>query len=102
MPSGGIVILDFGSQFTQLIARKIRGQEVFSQILSCTATREEVLEYQPKGIILSGGPSSVAEEGAPRLPFDIWSLELPVLGICYGMQLIALDMGIDVVPAGNP
>jgi len=101
MPSGGIVILDYGSQFTQLIARKIRGQEVFSQILPCTATRAEVLEYEPNGIILSGGPSSVAEDGAPRLPFDVWSLDLPVLGICYGMQLIALDMGIDVVHVGK-
>jgi len=100
MPSGGIVILDYGSQFTQLIARRIRAQDVFSQILACTATREEVLEFEPKGVILSGGPSSVLEEGSPRLPFDIWSLDLPVLGICYGRQLIALDTGLDVVQAG--
>jgi GMP synthase (glutamine-hydrolysing) len=101
MPSGGIVILDYGSQFTQLIARRIRAQDVFSQILACTATREDVLEFAPRGIILSGGPSSVREDGAPRLPFDIWSLGIPVLGICYGMQLIALEAGFDVVEAGE-
>jgi GMP synthase (glutamine-hydrolysing) len=101
MPSGGIVILDYGSQYTQLIARRIRSQDVFSQILSCNATRDEVLEFAPKGVILSGGPSSVLEKGSPRLPFDIWSLGLPVLGICYGMHLIALDIGLDVVRAGE-
>jgi GMP synthase (glutamine-hydrolysing) len=101
MPSGGIVILDYGSQYTQLIARRIRSQEVFSQILACTATREEVLEYQPKGIILSGGPASVHEDDSPGLPFDIWAVGLPVLGICYGMMLIADDVGLDVVPAGE-
>jgi GMP synthase (glutamine-hydrolysing) len=101
VPWGGIVILDYGSQYTQLIARKIRAQSVFSQIVAWTATREEVLEYEPRGVILSGGPSSVCEEGAPGLPFDIWSLGLPVLGICYGMQLIALDAGVEVAPAGK-
>jgi GMP synthase (glutamine-hydrolysing) len=101
MPSGGIVILDYGSQYTQLIARKIRAQNVFSQILACTAGPEEVLEYRPRGVILSGGPSSVTEPGSPRLPFDIWSLELPVLGICYGMHLIALEAGFNVVAAGK-
>jgi len=101
MPSGGIVILDYGSQFTQLIARRIRARDVFSQILACTATREDVLEFEPRGIILSGGPSSVREEGAPRLPFDILSLGIPVLGICYGMHLLALEVGFDVVLEGE-
>ena len=101
MPSGGIVILDFGSQFTQLIARRVRSKDVFSQIVSCHVEREEVLEYQPKGLILSGGPSSILEENSPRLPFDIWSLGLPVMGICYGMQLIGLDLGLEVVSAGD-
>jgi GMP synthase (glutamine-hydrolysing) len=84
-----------------LIARKIRAQNVFSQILACTASRDEVLEFQPKGVILSGGPASVAEEGSPRLPFDIWSMDLPVLGICYGMHVVAHDLGVEVVPAGK-
>ena len=101
MPSGGIVILDFGSQFTQLIARRVRSKDVFSQIVSCHVEREEVLEYQPKGLILSGGPSNILEENSPRLPFDIWSLGLPVMGICYGMQLIGLDLGLEVVRAGD-
>jgi GMP synthase (glutamine-hydrolysing) len=101
MPSGGIVILDYGSQYTQLIARRIRAQNVFSQILPCTATREQVTQFDPKGIVLSGGPSSVLEENAPRLPFDVWSLRLPVLGICYGMQLIGLELGLRVVRAGE-
>ncbi len=100
MPSGGIVILDFGSQYTQLIARRIRSHEVFSQILSCDAAREEIMEYEPKGLILSGGPSSVLDEGSPQLPFDIWSLGLPVLGICYGMHLIGKDIGLNVERAG--
>jgi GMP synthase (glutamine-hydrolysing) len=101
MPSGGIVILDYGSQYTQLIARKIRAQNVFSQILGYSAAREQVVEYEPKGLILSGGPSSVCEAGSPRLPFDIWDLGLPVLGICYGMHLLALDAGVEVVAAGK-
>jgi GMP synthase (glutamine-hydrolysing) len=100
MPSGGIVILDFGSQYTQLIARRIRAHEVFSQILPCDAGREQILEFEPRGLILSGGPSSVLEDGAPQLPFDIWSLELPVLGICYGMHLIGKDIGLKVERAG--
>jgi GMP synthase (glutamine-hydrolysing) len=101
MPKGGIVIMDFGSQYTQLIARRIRSHKVFSQILSCTASREEVLEFAPSGVVLSGGPSSVLEKDSPRLSFDLWSLGLPVLGICYGMQLIGLELGLEVVRAGE-
>lgn len=101
MQSGGIVILDFGSQFTQLIAKSIRRQHVFSQILNCTASREEVLHYQPNGIILSGGPSSVFQEGSPQLPDYILELGLPVLGICYGMHLLALGSGVPVEKSGS-
>lgn len=101
MQSGGIVILDFGSQFTQLIAKSIRKQHVFSQILNCTASKEEVLLYQPNGIILSGGPSSVFQPGAPQLPAYILELGLPVLGICYGMHLLALGIGVPVEKSGS-
>lgn len=101
MPAGGIVILDYGSQYTQLIARRIRSKAVFSQILPCTAGREEILRHRPRGLILSGGPSSVFEEGAPVLPGDVWSFGLPVLGICYGMHLIGMDLGLEVKKAGR-
>lgn len=101
MPSGGIVIIDYGSQYTQLIARKVRAQNVFSQILRPDSTREEVLENRPKGIILSGGPSSVFEEGAPVIHPDLWSFGVPVLGICYGLHLIGRDIGAEVTRSGK-
>jgi GMP synthase (glutamine-hydrolysing) len=101
MQTGGIVILDFGSQFTQLIAKSIRKQHVFSQILSCKASKEDILLYQPNGIILSGGPSSVFEPDAPRLPGYLLELGLPVLGICYGMQLLALALDATVEKSGS-
>ncbi len=100
MPANGIVILDYGSQFTQLIARRIRSHGVFSQILPWNTSREKALENNPRGVILSGGPSSVFEAGAPTLPPDIWEWGLPVLGICYGMQLVARDLGFGVERAG--
>jgi len=84
-----IVILDFGSQYTQLIARRVRGEKVFSAILPPWATLDEIQEYKPCGIILSGGPASVTSTGSPKLKADIFSLGVPILGICYGMQLIA-------------
>jgi GMP synthase (glutamine-hydrolysing) len=101
MPAGGVVILDYGSQYTQLIARRIRAMNVFSQIVSCEAPEAEILENEPRGIILSGGPSSVFAEGAPALPAKIWDWDLPVLGICYGMQLLARDLGADIVRADH-
>lgn len=89
----GIVVLDFGGQYTQLIARRIREQEVFSAILPCTATIEEIRAYQPAGIVLSGGPSSVYDKDAPPCDPRVLELGVPVLGICYGMQWLAHAMG---------
>jgi GMP synthase (glutamine-hydrolysing) len=94
-----IVILDFGSQYTQLIARRVREQSVFSAVLPCTASLEEVRSYHPAGVILSGGPCSVYDIDAP--PADVRMLELgvPVLGICYGLQFITHALGGKVTPA---
>lgn len=83
-----ILILDFGSQYTQLIARRVRETHVYSQILPCTVPVATVAAYRPKGIILSGGPASVYERKAPRVPKELFELGVPVLGICYGMQLV--------------
>ncbi|HVB98864.1 MAG TPA: glutamine-hydrolyzing GMP synthase [Candidatus Dormibacteraeota bacterium] len=98
-PAGGIVILDFGSQTTQLIARRIREQEVFSLILPCSTPIEQIRELDPAGLILSGGPSSVYDPGAPVCDPDVLSLGLPVLGICYGLQWISHTLGGEVRPA---
>ncbi len=84
-----VVILDFGAQYTQLIARRVRECGVFSEVLPYTATIEEILEKEPRGLILSGGPASVLAEDAPKCDRAVFSLGVPVLGICYGMQLTA-------------
>lgn len=91
-----IVILDFGSQYTQLIARRIREAQVYSVILPPSVPLQTLLDYRPKGIILSGGPASVTDDDAPPWPTEVLSLGLPVLGICYGMQLVAHALGGDV------
>jgi GMP synthase (glutamine-hydrolysing) len=83
-----ILVLDFGSQYTQLIARRIREAQVYSQILPCTASLASILAYRPKGIVLSGGPSSVYDKKAPVIPKQLFDQRIPILGICYGMQLI--------------
>jgi GMP synthase (glutamine-hydrolysing) len=88
-----ILILDFGSQLTQLIARRVREHGVYAEIIPCTADFSRVQEYQAKGIILSGGPASVHVENAPSLPGDVFNLGVPVLGICYGMQLMCQALG---------
>jgi GMP synthase (glutamine-hydrolysing) len=93
-----IVVLDFGSQYTQLIARRIREQNVFSVVLPCTASLKEIKSYSPGGIILSGGPSSVYEPGAPTMDDHVLNLGLPVLGICYGLHLMTQKLGGKVSP----
>lgn len=88
-----IIILDFGSQYTQLIARRVRELHVYSEILPHDATRDEITRLNPRGVILSGGPSSVYDDGAPSLPDFLLDLDVPLLGICYGMQLLARCLG---------
>ncbi len=90
---GGVVVLDFGGQYTQLIARRIREQQVFSAVLPCTSPIEEIRKLQPAGIILSGGPSSVYDAAAPKCDPKVLALGIPVLGICYGMQWITHTLG---------
>ncbi|MEY2503986.1 MAG: hypothetical protein QOG27_266 [Verrucomicrobiota bacterium] len=88
-----ILILDFGSQYTQVIARRIRECQVYSEIVRFNIPAEEVAALAPKGIVLSGGPASVYDERAPQVDPKIFSLGIPVLGICYGMQLMAHHLG---------
>jgi GMP synthase (glutamine-hydrolysing) len=90
---GGVVVLDFGGQYTQLIARRIREQQVFSHILPCTTSMEELMKLEPVGVVLSGGPSSVYDPEAPKCDPKLLSLGVPVLGICYGMQWITHTLG---------
>lgn len=94
-----ILILDFGSQYTQLIARRLREQGVFAEILPYYAKLGDIKAKSPKGIILSGGPASVYDENAYFCDDGVFALGVPVLGICYGMQLIAHKFGAKVVPA---
>lgn len=91
-----ILILDFGSQYTQLIARRIRQLRVFSVIEPCSISLARIKRIAPKGIILSGGPYSVYEDNAPGLRKDILCLNLPILGICYGMQILVKTLGGEV------
>jgi GMP synthase (glutamine-hydrolysing) len=96
-----ILVLDFGSQYTQLIARRIRDGKVYSEIFPFNAPIEKIRDFNPKGIVLSGGPSSVYSEGAPVPDMQIFQLGIPVLGICYGMQLIAHYLGGKVAKAAK-
>ena len=92
-----ILILDFGSQFTQLIARRIREAHVYCEIHPFNIDVEKIKSFNPKGIILSGGPNSVYDDNAPTIDKNILELGIPILGICYGMQLIAYLDGCDVI-----
>src|SRR5262249_48530527 len=94
-----ILILDFGGQYTQLIGRRIREANVYTEILPFNTSLDKIRNEQPKGIVLSGGPASVYEEGAPICDPGIFKLGIPVLGICYGMQLIGKELGGRVEPA---
>jgi GMP synthase (glutamine-hydrolysing) len=88
-----ILILDFGSQYTQVIARRIRECQVYSEIVRFDTPASEIAKLKPKGLILSGGPASVYDNGAPHIDPQIFALGIPVLGICYGMQLMAYHLG---------
>ena len=94
-----VIVLDFGGQYNQLIARRVREQNVYCEMFTCTTTTEKILAKAPKGIIFTGGPSSVYEEGAPHIDKALLQAGIPVLGICYGCQLIAHTLGGKVVHA---
>src|SRR5436305_1857964 len=94
-----VLIFDFGAQYGQLIARRVRDLNVFCQIVRHDISAARVAELKPRGLILSGGPASVYEPGAPHSDPAILDLGIPVLGICYGMQLACLQLGGQVAPA---
>ena len=94
-----ILILDFGSQYSELIARRIRETNVFSTVVSNCISIEDIKDINPKGIILSGGPNSVYAENAPKCDEKIFDLGIPILGICYGMQLMVKELGGSVISA---
>ena len=99
METQSIVVLDFGAQYSQLIARRIREQKVFSVVLPFNASLDEIRSYSPVGIILSGGPSSVYDTDAPHADKKVFELGVPVLGICYGLQFMVYALGGKVRPA---
>ena len=94
-----VLVLDFGGQYNQLIARRVREQGVYCDLLPCDMSIEKIKEYAPIGIIFTGGPNSVYEAGAPHIDARIFDLGIPVLGICYGCQLIAYTLGGEVAHA---
>ncbi len=98
---GGIAVLDYGSQYTQVIARRIREQGVYATVQPHDAAPEAIDAYAPRGYILSGGPNSVYDEGAPQFPRHLLETGKPILGICYGMQAMTYALGGQVAPASQ-
>src|SRR5687768_9348737 len=96
-----VLVVDFGAQYAQLIARRVREAGVYSEIVPHTVTAEEIRARNPVGIVLSGGPSSVYEEGSPDLDVGILELGIPTMGICYGFQVMAQQLGGEVAKTGN-
>ena len=96
-----VLVVDFGAQYAQLIARRVREAHVYSEIVPHTITAAELAAKGPKGVIFSGGPASVHADGAPRIDPAIYDAGIPVLGICYGGQLIARDLGGEVAKTGR-
>ncbi len=94
----GVLIVDFGSQYSRLIARRVRELKVYCEIVAPDASWEQVSHANPKGVVLSGGPASVYDDGAPLAPAWVYERNIPVLGICYGMQVLAHQLGGRVVP----
>ncbi|MFL6099864.1 MAG: glutamine amidotransferase-related protein, partial [Actinomycetales bacterium] len=100
MADGPVLVVDFGAQYAQLIARRVREADVYSEIVPHTTPVAEMLGRRPAAIILSGGPSSVYAEGAPSVDRSLFEAGVPVLGICYGFQAMALALGGDVANTG--
>src|SRR4051794_8975418 len=96
-----VLVVDFGAQYAQLIARRVREAHVYSEIVPHTITAAEIAARNPAGVILSGGPKSVHVEGAPTIDRALYDTGVPILGICYGAQLVALDLGGEVSQTGR-
>ena len=91
--SNHVLVIDFGAQYAQLIARRVRQANVYSEIVPSTLSVEEILARNPRAIILSGGPSSVYEPGAPKIDTRLFEHDIPIFGICYGFQAMAQALG---------
>ena len=96
-----VLVVDFGAQYAQLIARRVREAHVYSEIVPHTITAAEIAARNPAGVIFSGGPESVHVEGAPTIDQAVYDAGVPILGICYGAQLVALDLGGEVSRTGR-
>ena len=94
-----VIVLDFGGQYNQLIARRVRECNVYCEILPYTVSLDKIKELNPTGIIFTGGPNSVYDESSPHISKEIFELNIPILGICYGCQLMAYTLGGVVTPA---